>query len=156
MVPSTFVILDQLPLLPNGKVDRQALPVPTNVRPRLESHFISPRNPVEEKLANIWVEVLDLDEIGVYDDFLELGGDSLRAGQVISRVINTFRVELPLRTLFEAPTVADMAVAITHDRAKSADQVDIERMLAELEALSGEEAKQLLAGEAKSTNQSGK
>jgi len=112
MVPSTFVISDRLPLLPSGKVNRLALAAPTKDRPNLESPFVAPRTPVEEQLANIWVEVLDLDEIGVHDDFLELGGDSLRAGQVISRVINTFRVELALRSLFEAPTVADMAVAI--------------------------------------------
>jgi len=128
-------------------VDRQALPVPTNVRPRLESHFISPRNPVEEKLANIWVEVLDLDEIGVYDDFLELGGDSLRAGQVISRVIKTFQVEVPLRSLFESPTVADMSEIIVQNLGKKAEQEELDRMLEELEALSDEEAKHLLADE---------
>ena len=155
MVPSTFVILDQLPLLPNGKVNRQALPAPTKERPQLESTYVAPRTPVEEQLAAIWSEVLDLDEIGVEDNFLELGGDSLRAGQVISRVINTFQVELSLSTLFESATVADMAVAIVQNLAKQADSQDIERMLAELEARSGEGEYQNLAGDTESSNRVG-
>ena len=125
-------------MLPNGKVNRQALPEPTKDRPRLEAPFIAPRTPVEEQLAFIWAEVLDLDEIGIGDNFLELGGDSLRAGQVISRVINTFRVELSLSILFEAASVADMAVAIVQNLANQADTGDIERMLAELEARADE------------------
>ncbi len=88
----------------------------------------------------IWAEALGLDQVGIQDNFLELGGDSLLAGQVISRVIHAFRVELPLRSLFESPTVADMAVAITQSQAKAADPGDIERMLAELETLSDNEA----------------
>ena len=82
---------------------------------------------------------------GVDDNFLELGGDSLRAGQVISRVIKTFQVDLPLRLLFESPTVAEMAEAISHHQVLEADQQSIERMMAELEDLSDEQAKQLLA-----------
>ena len=156
MIPQSFVILDQLPLLPNGKVNRQALPKPTTVRPHLEGPFIAPRSPVEERLANIWAEVLDLDEIGIDDNFLELGGDSLRAGQVISRVISTFRVELSLSILFEAATVADMAVAIVQNLAKDADAQDIERMLAELEARCEEGEHQLLNGESEVSNKSGR
>ena len=103
-------------------------------RPPLESPFISPRNPIEDQLSNIWAEVLDLDEIGVDDNFLDLGGNSLLASQVIARVIQTFRVDLPLRLLFEAPTVAEMAVAIVQGQVKVADHHDIERMLSELES----------------------
>jgi len=143
-IPSTFVFLNQLPLLPNGKVNRQALPAPTAARPLLDIPFTAPRTPVEEKLAMIWAEVLDLDEIGVDDNFLELGGDSLRAGQVISRVINAFRVELALRSLFEAPTVAEMALVITQSQAHNADQGQVERMLAELESLASLESSHLL------------
>ena len=84
-------------------------------------------------MGDIWVDVLDLDEIGVYDDFMELGGDSLRAGQVISRVVNTFRVELALSILFEAGTVADMAVAIVQGQIREVDQLDIHRIPRELE-----------------------
>ena len=136
MIPSSFVFLDQLPLLPGGKVDRQALPAPTKDRPNLENHFVAPRTPVEGNLAGIWADVLDLDEIGVDDNFLDLGGDSLRAGQVISRVINKFRVELPLRSLFEAPNVGEMSLIITQSQAQKADQEQVERMLTELESRS--------------------
>lgn len=147
MLPAVFVMLESLPVTGSGKVDRRALPEPDAARPDLESPFFAPRTPNEQELATIWSEVLDLDHVGIHDNFLELGGDSLLASQVISRVIGTFRVELPLRSLFEAPTVADMAVAITQSQAKVAKPEDIERLLAELEALSAEEAKQLLAEE---------
>jgi len=145
MVPSAFVFLDALPALPNGKLDRRGLPAPGSARPELESPYASPGTPVEESLVEVWAKVLGLDQVGIHDNFLELGGDSLLAGQVISRVISTFRVELPLRSLFEAPTVADMALAITQSQVNQAEPADIERMLAELEALSDTEAKQLLA-----------
>ena len=155
MIPSSFVILDQLPLLPNGKVNRRALPVPTKDRPNLESPFIAPRTPVEKELANIWEDVLDLNDIGINDDFLDLGGDSLRAGQVISRVIKNFRVELPLRSLFEAPTVAEMSLVITQSQARKADPEQIERMLVELENLAEEPTKRFLAEESGSTKADG-
>jgi hypothetical protein len=113
MVPSAFVIMDALPLLPNGKVDRRALPIPGRARPDLVNPFVAPRTSVEEVLASIWAEVLGLDQVGVHDNFLELGGDSLLAGRVISRVISRLRVEVRLRSLLDSPTVADMAVVIT-------------------------------------------
>ena len=151
-IPSYYVFLDSLPLLPGGKVDRRALPELGSGRPELEVPFVAPRTPSEESLAEIWKEVLGLDQVGIHDNFLELGGDSLLAGQVISRVIKTFRVELPLRLLFEAPTVADMAVVIVQHQAKKAEQEDIERLLAELEGISGEEAQRLLGDENESSS----
>ena len=156
MVPSAFVFLDALPTLPNGKLDRLALPAPSTARPELETPFALPATPVEESMVEIWTEVLGVDQVGINDNFLELGGDSLLAGQIISRVIRAFQVKLPLRTLFEAPTVADMAVAITQSQAKVADPEDIERLLAELEALSAGEAEQLLAEETNSSNRIGR
>ena len=102
------------------------------------------RTPVERALLEIWSAVLGLDEVGVHDNFLELGGDSLLSGQVVARVIGEFRVDLPLRSLFQAPTVADMALAITQRRAKAADQADINRMLTELEALLAKKAKTMM------------
>jgi acyl carrier protein len=146
MVPSAFVMLDALPLTPAGKVDRGALPRPARVRPELDDPFVAPRTPVERGVTEIWSDVLALDRVGVHDHFLDLGGDSLLAIQVISRVIRTFQVELPVRALFESPTVADMAVMIVQNQAKKAGQGDVERMLAELEALSSEEAKSRAAG----------
>ena len=112
MVPSTFVFLDTLPMTPNGKLDRRALPAPDHTRPELEDAFVAPRNPIEEGLAEIWAQVLGLERIGVEDDFFELGGHSLLATQVVSRIRNAFRLELPLRALFEEPTVAALAVEI--------------------------------------------
>ena len=126
-------------------MDRRGLPAPGSARPELGTSFVGPRTPVEQGLTEIWAEVLGLYQVGIQDNFLDLGGDSLLASQVISRMIRTFRVELSIRSLLEASTVADMAVAITQDRAKSAGQSDIDRMLAELEALSDTEAKQLMA-----------
>ena len=107
MVPLAFVFMDGLPLTPNGKVDRKALPRPEFKQP--EKNFVAPRNKMEEKLASIWCELLDLKRVGVHDNFLELGGHSLLATQVISRVRNAFGVELPLRTVFEEPTIAGFA-----------------------------------------------
>jgi amino acid adenylation domain-containing protein len=112
MIPSNFVFLDALPLTPNGKLDRMALPDPSQSRPELDTPFVPPMTPVEEKLAKIWAEVLSLDRVGIHDNFLELGGHSLAATQVISRVIERLNSKLPLRLLFDAPTVADMAKLI--------------------------------------------
>ncbi len=109
MVPSSFVMLNALPLTPNGKVDRRSLPVPDRTGRNLEQDFVSPRTTVEEVLAKIWVEVLRLEQISVYDNFFEIGGHSLLATQVISRVRDTYQLDLPLRRLFDAPTVASLA-----------------------------------------------
>lgn len=112
MMPSAFVVLEALPLTPNGKVNRRALPAPDQLRPETEGTYVAPRTPTEEVLAGIWTEVLRLQRVGSNDDFFELGGHSLIATQVITRLRQTFRVEIPLRTMFECPTVARLAEAI--------------------------------------------
>jgi amino acid adenylation domain-containing protein len=112
MTPSVFVELDALPLTPNGKVDRRALPAPEKARPDLESAFAAPRNPIEEKLAEITAQILRIEKPGIHDNFFELGGHSLLATQFISRVRNAFQVELPLRIVFAGPTIAELAEAI--------------------------------------------
>jgi amino acid adenylation domain-containing protein len=113
MVPSAFVLLDQLPLMPNGKVDRRALPTPDRARPNLEGAYVAPRSPVEEVLARAWAELLGLERVGVRDNFFtDLGGHSLLATQLVSRVRDTFQIELPLRRIFESPTVAELAAVI--------------------------------------------
>ena len=112
MIPSAFVVLDALPLTANGKIDRAVLPVPEQTRPELADAFVAPRTPIEETLAAIWSDVLRLDRIGVHDGFFEIGGHSLLATQIMSRVREAFGLELPLRTLFETPTIAGLATAI--------------------------------------------
>jgi acyl carrier protein len=112
MVPSAFVVLPALPLTPNGKVDRQALPAPDGARPDLTRAYVAPRTEVEEELAGIWGEVLGLERVGIHDNFFEVGGHSLLATQVIYRLNDAFELELPLRTLFEKPTIAGLALAI--------------------------------------------
>jgi aspartate racemase len=109
MVPSSFVLLSEMPLTPNGKVDRGALPDPDQSRPELIASYVAPRNQTEETLALMWAEVLKVERVGVEDNFFDLGGHSLLATQIISRVRETFKVEVPLRNLFESPTVAALA-----------------------------------------------
>ncbi|HEY0601559.1 MAG TPA: amino acid adenylation domain-containing protein, partial [Herpetosiphonaceae bacterium] len=109
MIPSAFVFLDALPRTPSGKLDRGALPAPGAFGAQLVDSGPAPRTPAEELLAGIWERVLGRAPIGVHDQFFELGGHSLLVTQVISRVRETFQIELPLRSLFEAPTVAELA-----------------------------------------------
>ncbi|MFP4575688.1 MAG: amino acid adenylation domain-containing protein, partial [Coleofasciculus sp.] len=113
MVPSTFVLVDSLPLTPNRKVDRKALPDPNQAQQVAQDTFVAPRTPVERELAQIWATVLDVERVGVYDNFFELGGHSLLTAQLLSQVRETFQLELPLFALFEAPTVAELAQTIT-------------------------------------------
>ena len=118
MVPAAWVLLDRLPLTANGKVDRAALPAPEE---RGEGGaYVAPRSPVEQVLAGIWEEVLELQRVGVEDDFFALGGHSLVAAQVTSRVLKAFSVELPLRLLFEHPTVAALAAEVERLRGSGA------------------------------------
>jgi acyl carrier protein len=122
MIPAAFVVLDALPLSANGKLDRRALPKPDAARPGLE--FVAPRTAVEQTLANIWSEVLGLERVGVYDDFFVLGGHSLIATQIASRVHDAFDVELPLRILFEGPTIAALSEFIARTTAAARGVLD--------------------------------
>jgi acyl carrier protein len=114
MMPSAFVVLESLPLTPNGKVARRALPVPEPIKLELASTYVAPRTAVEEALVKIFASVLGLNRVGIYDNFFELGGHSLLATQLISRVRDTFGVELPLRSVFEAPAIAQLSNVIEH------------------------------------------
>jgi amino acid adenylation domain-containing protein len=120
MLPAAFVVMEAMPLTPNGKIDRRALPSPDRPDRQLDNDYAAPRTPVEEILVAVWSEILRLERVGIHDDFFELGGHSLLATQVMSRVRETFRVELPLRRLFESPTVAKLAGSITAVRGESA------------------------------------
>ncbi|HEV7516287.1 MAG TPA: condensation domain-containing protein, partial [Thermoanaerobaculia bacterium] len=112
MLPSLYVALPGLPLTASGKVDRRALPAPDHDRPELEAEYLPPRTPVERQLAEVWSAVLGVDRIGVHDDFFELGGQSLLATQIVSRLRGVFGVEIPLRSLFQQPTLAGLALSI--------------------------------------------
>jgi amino acid adenylation domain-containing protein len=113
MMPSAFLLLDELPLSANGKVDRAALPAADQARGVSDTEYLAPRNEVEEKLTAIWSEVLGVSQIGIHDNFFtQLGGHSLTATQLISRVRERFDIELPIRTLFEGPTIARLAEAV--------------------------------------------
>jgi amino acid adenylation domain-containing protein len=112
MVPSAFVLLDKLPLTANGKVDRRALPAPTGSRPELTQDYVAPRTGVELAIATMWTAVLGVERVGIHDNFFELGGHSLLATQIVSRLRDTLKIELPLRHIFEYPTVHALAAKI--------------------------------------------
>ncbi|HEX3187507.1 MAG TPA: amino acid adenylation domain-containing protein [Pyrinomonadaceae bacterium] len=112
MMPSAFVMLDALPLTPNRKVDRRALPAPSQYVSDTEANHVDARTQTEEVLAAIWADVLKLDRVSVCDNFFDCGGHSLLAIKVVARVREAFAVELPLRSFFESPTVASLAVVI--------------------------------------------
>ena len=133
-VPSIFVTLDTLPLTPNGKVNRRALPQPDQTRPDLADAFIAPSTEVEERLAQIWSQVLGVNHIGINDDFFELGGHSLLVTQVMAHIRDAFAVDLPVRIFFETPMIAALATVIE------------EHLIAEIEALTDAQAERLITG----------
>jgi acyl carrier protein len=135
MIPSLFVSLAALPLLPNGKVNRRALPVPDSSRPELRRAFAAPENPTQARLVELCMNVLALDRVGIHDDFFELGGDSILATRLASRVRRTFGIELPLRELFWRPTVFELSAVVA------------DLLIEQLDNLSEEEAEQLLQNE---------
>jgi amino acid adenylation domain-containing protein len=132
MIPSAFVLLEALPRTGSGKVDRARLPEPGRSRED-PADFISPRTPVEQCVASIWAELLRLDRVGATDNFFDLGGHSLLATQVVSRLRDAFAVEIPLRALFESPTVAELSLVIAQAQAEQASPDDLARLLDELE-----------------------
>jgi amino acid adenylation domain-containing protein len=140
MVPSTFVLLDALPRNAAGKVDRRSLPPPDLQRPILSQPFVAPRAPIEQTVATIWAELLGVDRVGAHDGFLELGGDSLRATRIVSRVCDTFRVQIPLHVLLESTTVAQMTAAIVERRATDIHDGDLDDLLRTLESAVHDEA----------------
>ena len=147
MIPSVFVTLEAIPLTPNGKVDRRALPSPDSNATELDSIFVEPRNQTERQISNIWSQVLNREKIGIYDNFFELGGHSLLATRVVNRINQDLSLELSIIDLFENPTVSSLAEALTQFQLKNAKDEDIDHILAELEELSDEEVQQLLAQE---------
>jgi amino acid adenylation domain-containing protein len=145
MIPSTFIFLETMPLTPNGKIDRKALPAPDHTRPDIAEAFAAPRTPIEEMMATIWSQTLEIEKVGIHDNFFSLGGHSLLATQVVNRVRDTFNVDVPLRLFFETPTVADFANYVAQSQVGEADDATLSAALAELSQLSAEEREALLA-----------
>ena len=139
MVPSAFVMMKTLPLTSNGKLDRSALPAPEQAQP--ERAYVEPRTPSERVVAQIWAEVLKLERVGAEDNFFDLGGHSLLLTQVVSRMRKAFRRELPIRWLFESPTVARLAA-----RMDAAEREDLVRILDELDEEPQQEVERLEIG----------
>jgi amino acid adenylation domain-containing protein/non-ribosomal peptide synthase protein (TIGR01720 family) len=121
MIPAAFVTLEALPRLPNGKIDRRALPAPDQTRPDLQDAFVAPRNPVERQLAEIWSQALGLQHVGVHDNFFQLGGDSILSIQIVSRA-NQQGLRLNARQLFEHQTIAQLATVTDIAPSVKADQ----------------------------------
>ena len=136
MLPAAFVFLETFPLLPNGKIDRRALPAPSRTRPALDQPYVAPRTPIEVELERMWATALNVEHVGMHDGFLDLGGDSLLATRLLARVIATFRVELSVQALLATSTIAQMAELITLHQAVQADPATLARLLAEVEGLS--------------------
>jgi amino acid adenylation domain-containing protein len=144
MAPSAFVKLSEMPMTRTGKIDRNALPEPDQSRPQLQQAYAAPRNQIEQLIAGIWSQVLRLEQIGINDNFFQPGGHSLMATQVMSRMREAFDVEVPLRNLFETPTIAGLAMAVEQLESEKT-QSDEAQVMALIESLSEEDAEAMLA-----------
>jgi amino acid adenylation domain-containing protein len=144
MVPSTITVMDALPLTPSGKVDRRSLPFPDRPRGDSERAFVGPRTPIEAEIAELWRELLGLEEVSIYDNFFNLGGHSLLLTQLASRIRKLFQVELSLRVLFDALTIVQMTEAILEQQVVQADAAEVSEMLEQLKQFSSDEIKALL------------
>ena len=145
MLPSVFVTIKELPLTPNGKVDRRALPLPEQIGDEVSANFIAPRTVMEETVAEIWRQTLGLTQVGVESNFFDLGGHSLLATRVMSQIRESCGVELPLRELFESPTIAGLARKLEEAQPKETELGRILSMLENMENISEEEVIALLA-----------
>jgi len=157
MVPAFFVRIDEIPLTPNGKIDRRVLPQPQ--RDQIETkRYIAPRNESEQALAAIWAKLLKVDKVGINDNFFALGGHSLLAARLVTQIREECMVQMPLRSVFEAPTVALLARKLDHEKQTAAQDLttiprltrgttDIDELVKELAQLSEEEVRTLLARE---------
>lgn len=140
MVPAWFEIIDALPLLPSGKINRRALPAPRFWRTEADESFIAPRTPIERLLAVEWCDVLKLERIGIHDNFFELGGHSLLAAKVVSRVRGSLEIQFGMVDLFQAPTIAGLAALLFPRGAQHEPEDDLAAMLGELASLTDDEA----------------
>jgi amino acid adenylation domain-containing protein len=138
MIPASFVVLEALPLLPTGKLDRRALPATHTTRPELARPYAPPETPLERELAAIWSVVLGIERVGIDDSFVELGGNSLQAAQVIARAGQLAGLELPATAVLQAATVRELAALVSDLMIESVAPEDLEQLLAQVEAVNEE------------------
>jgi hypothetical protein len=147
MIPAGFVVMDKLPVTPNGKVDYAALPLPDETSFDSSKEFVAPRTPLEETLAQIWREILEISRLGIHDNFFELGGHSLLATQVVSRIRKTLNVDLPLRVIFDSPTIAGLATNVESMSQMEPDETEkLAQIVEQIDQLSINEIRVLLEG----------
>lgn len=148
MLPAAFVPLDTFPLSPNGKVDRRVLPSPEQGQLEAANLFVAPRTPVEEVLCGIWADVLNLEQVGVYDNFFQLGGHSLLATRIIAHIQDILLVETPLRLFFTTPTIAALAEYLEkHSRQEQRDINEVARIYMQIYQLSEDQVQSILTTE---------
>ena len=145
MVPSAFIVLPEIPVGSGGKVDRQALPDPGRIRPELGIAYVAAETDTQSRLLNLWTGVLDIDNIGIHDPFLELGGDSLLAMQLSMNIDTHFGVQIPQWKLYECTTPAEMSLLIDEYLLHHAATSDTEELLSHIEHLSPAQVQDLLA-----------
>ncbi|MDM8531499.1 amino acid adenylation domain-containing protein [Anaerolineales bacterium HSG25] len=144
MIPPVFMILLKLPLTGSGKINRQALPIPNHYNPENAKNYVAPRNSVEAVLADVWANVLMLDKVGVESDFFALGGHSLLATRLLSWLHKSFQIKLPLRTLFEQPTISQQALTLTKFEKKSGQVKRIASLRQKVKQMSTDDVKTML------------
>jgi amino acid adenylation domain-containing protein len=140
MVPTMFESLDAFPLMPNGKLDRRALPEPQPARPDLDESFVAPSTPLEGLLADAWKNVLKLTQVGVHDNFFELGGHSLLAARVVANLRRTLDVELNMVDIFRTPTISGLAAMLSAPAAAGETESELAALFEEMAGLTDEEA----------------
>ncbi|HET6976571.1 MAG TPA: amino acid adenylation domain-containing protein [Pyrinomonadaceae bacterium] len=139
MIPAAFVALPQMPLTASGKIDRKALPKPEQSDDLREQPLVLPRTPTEQQLADMWSELLGLQQVSIHDNFFELGGHSLLLTQLASRMRHTMNVDVPLRSLFESPTILEMGQLLSNWQVAQHDQMELDQLLSEIKNLSPQE-----------------
>jgi amino acid adenylation domain-containing protein len=147
MLPSAFVMLDSLPLTASGKVDRRALPPPPKSREKADTSYAAANTLVEKVLVKLWADTMGIEDVGIHDDFSELGVDSLLSAQIVSRVNDTFPLKRPLNTLLEAPTVAKLSKFIIEQETLPGQSEQVAHILLKIEDMSAEEISRALEEE---------
>jgi acyl carrier protein len=148
MIPAIFMVQDSLPLTSSGKLDRRALPAPESNRLKNDGPFVAPRTPIEKELHEIWRELLKVEQISICDNFFQLGGHSLLLTRLASNIRTVFKVNLPIPTLFNGPTIVEMTEAIATKQVELESAAELAQMLGEIQQLSSDELRSLLEAEA--------